>query len=283
MKKWLFWGAALRIIFESYLELTISITIGIIHMYWPADDFAVIYNNIFTIAMAVIVIIMPLYSSIFYGLNVDEMDETEFKSKFGTLYEGLNLDMDENKRKYALLFPFFYIVRRLLFVASAIWLEHFLWAQLAIQFACSVTMMIYLQSYRPFNDKIFTTLETFNEVTTIFLLYHMFTFTDWLPLASTRYIMGWSFIIFTSANLLVHVLLLLIETVKNTRYSWRKQAHKLRVKKALKKNYERKAENERTPIMPPNVVKETKREEILEEIKEEVESIAEEDLDAFID
>ena len=189
--------------------------------------------------------------------------------------------MDESKRMYGLFFPFFFIVRRLMFVAAAIWLEHFLWAQLAIQFACSVTMMIYLQSYEPFTDKIFTTLETFNEITSIFLLYHMFTFTDWLPLASTRYIMGWSFIVFTCANLLTHVLLLLIETVKNTRYSWRKQAHKLRVKKAMKKNRERNAENERALDMPNtnpnaiqtgNMVEETKREAVLNEIKEEDES-----------
>ena len=79
MKKWLFWGAALRVIFESYLELTICITIGFLHMQWPSDDFAVAYNNIFAIVMAVIVIMMPLYSSVFYGWHIEDMDDAEFK------------------------------------------------------------------------------------------------------------------------------------------------------------------------------------------------------------
>ena len=83
MKEWLFWGAALRVIFESYLELTLCITIGIINMYWPEDDFAVVVNNIFAISLAVTIVAMPLYTSFFYGCNIDNMDDAEFKSKFG--------------------------------------------------------------------------------------------------------------------------------------------------------------------------------------------------------
>ena len=55
------------------------------------------------------------------------MDDEEFKRKFGTLYSGLNLDMDENKRKFGLFFPFFFVIRRLMFIAAAILFENFLW------------------------------------------------------------------------------------------------------------------------------------------------------------
>lgn len=49
-------------------------------------------------------------------------------------------------------------------------------------------------------------MEVLNEVTSILLLYHMFTFTDWVPGATTRYMLGWSFIAVTCTNLGIHFL-----------------------------------------------------------------------------
>ena len=139
------------------------------------------------------------------------MDDEEFKSKYGALYDGLCLDMEEgedNKRKSGLLFPFFFVLRRILFVVSAIWLDHFVWAQMAIQFECSTAMVIYLLSYWPFEEDLFTKLEVLNEITTVFLLYCMLCFTDWVPGADTRYTIGWVFILITCTNLLIHLSLL---------------------------------------------------------------------------
>ena len=99
MKNWLFWGAALRFVFESYLELSLCIFIGLINMKWSYDDFSTGYNNVLNLAFMAVVFVMPLFTSIFYGRNIDKMDDEEFKKKFGTLYEGLNLDMEEGKRE----------------------------------------------------------------------------------------------------------------------------------------------------------------------------------------
>ena len=51
----------------------------------------------------------------------------EFAQKFGTLYGGLNLSEKESKRVTGLFFPFFFVVRRLLFILVAIFLDDFLW------------------------------------------------------------------------------------------------------------------------------------------------------------
>ena len=80
----------------------------------------------FTIGVAASVFIMPFFTSTFYGWNIEEMDEVELKRKFKTLYEGLNLDMEKGKRKSGLFFPFFFVIRRLFFIGSAIWLSNFL-------------------------------------------------------------------------------------------------------------------------------------------------------------
>ena len=108
-KNYLFWGAALRFIFEAYLELALCIFIGLYRMHWVKDDFSIFYNNLFTIAIAATVFIMPFFTPLFYGWNIEEMDEVEFKRKFGTLYQGLNLDMEKGKRKTGLFFPFFFV------------------------------------------------------------------------------------------------------------------------------------------------------------------------------
>lgn len=81
----------------------------------------------FNIGLAVVLLIMPFFISMFYYFNADYMDDEEFEIKFGTLYNGLNLDLKENKRKSALFFPFFFVIRRLMFLVAAIFLNGFLW------------------------------------------------------------------------------------------------------------------------------------------------------------
>jgi len=227
MRNFLFWGAALRFVFEAYLEISVCTTIGIATMEWKSDNFAIFYNNLFNIGLAAVLLIMPFFTSLFYYFNADNMDDEEFEIKFGTLYSGLNLDLKENKRKSALFFPFFFVIRRLLFLVAAIFLNGFLWGQLAIQFFCSVTMIIYLGTYEPFEDPIFTKIELMNEITSVFLLYHMFCFTDWVPNASDRYIMGWSFICFTSLNLICHLVILARDQIFQFKYKILKRCKKL--------------------------------------------------------
>ena len=197
-------------------------------MQWDMNNYAVFYNNLFTIGLLVCILIMPFYTSVFYGWNINKMDLPEFNRIFGTLYEGLNLDMeDSTKRLTGLFFPFFFVVRRLLFIVAAIFLENFLWGQLAIQFFCSVTMIIYLCTFWPFVEPIFTKIEIMNEVTSIFLLYHMFTFTDWVPDASVRYLLGWSFIAVISANLAFHLSILTRSSIAKIFTTCKAKCHKM--------------------------------------------------------
>jgi len=69
-------------------------------------------------------------------------------------------------------------------------------------------MMIYLLTFWPFEDPIFTKIELMNEITSLFLLYHMFTFTDWVPSATSMYISGWSFCFFACLNMGMHLYIL---------------------------------------------------------------------------
>ena len=127
MKKQLFWSMAIRFVFESYLELVICVAIGLLNLQWSSKNFSITYCSIFNIVFAVIVLVMPLLTSIFYYINIDRVDEEEFKRKYGTLYDGLQLDDSEDKRKSAIIYPFLFIIRRLVFMITVIWFDYFVW------------------------------------------------------------------------------------------------------------------------------------------------------------
>ena len=61
----------------------------------------------------------------------DRIDEEEFKRKYGTLYDGLQLDDSADKRKSALIYPFLFILRRLIFMVTVVWFDYFVWIQIA--------------------------------------------------------------------------------------------------------------------------------------------------------
>ena len=75
--------------------------------------------------------------------------------------------MEENKRKEALIYPFLFMLRRIAFMISVVFMDHFTWAQIAINFATSFTMIFYFNYVWPFESHGMTKLEIFNEVTAI--------------------------------------------------------------------------------------------------------------------
>lgn len=76
-------------------------------------------------------------------------------------------------------------------------------------------MVIYLNYVWPFEDDLITKLEMFNEIVSIMLCYVMLTFTDWVPRAQTRYIIGWAFIVLLIAHLFVHMYFMVADTISN--------------------------------------------------------------------
>ena len=132
MKDQLFWSTALRFVFESYLELVICVTIGMLNISWESDNFSTQYCTIFTVIFMIVVFFMPLFTLIFYYWKIDSLEEEEFKIKYGTLYDGLQLDMEKDKRKEALIYPFLFIIRRLVFMVTVIFMAHFTWSQIAV-------------------------------------------------------------------------------------------------------------------------------------------------------
>ena len=75
----LYFGSSLRFIFEGYLEMTIAIIINIVNIEWTYEmSFSVLYNNLFAVSMAIILILLPLYIWFYYNANISRMDDEHF-------------------------------------------------------------------------------------------------------------------------------------------------------------------------------------------------------------
>ena len=146
-KKTLFWGSLIRLLFEGYLELCLSIFVSLTDMEWPKEDLSVRYNNWFSIIMSVLLFGMPLYIATFYVINVNKLDDEKFQAKFGDIYDGLVLTNDPEKRRVILFYPFWFVTRRLIFALICIMMtEDFFW-QLNTSLASCLINLGYMIKY----------------------------------------------------------------------------------------------------------------------------------------
>ena len=107
------------------------------------------------------------------------------------------------------------LIRRVFFVISVIAFPDFCVMQLAVIFACAITSVIYLLQLWPLSTPSAVVLEVFNEITIVLLTYHMICFTDFVPDANTRYPVGYSYIAFASTSLLIHIIIMMTNFLRN--------------------------------------------------------------------
>ena len=90
--------------------------------------------------------------------------------------------------------------------------------------------MIYLFHVKPYNDKLMNILDSMNEIVSIFVIYFILLFTDFVPDASVRYMLGWPLIGVTSLAILVHVSVMAFGIVQE----WKQTCRKCKAKKKAK-------------------------------------------------
>ena len=167
----------MRLLFEGYLELCLSIFVSLTDMDWPEGNISVRYNNWFSIVMSILLLGLPIFIATFYFINANKMDDEKFQGKFGDIYDGLVLSNNATKRRIALFYPFWFVTRRLIFALICILLkEDFFW-QLNTSLLSSFINLGYMLRYQPFEEVKILRLEVMNEVTNIILLYHLLLFT----------------------------------------------------------------------------------------------------------
>ena len=56
-----------------------------------SQGFAVLYCNILTLVVAVILVALLVYVLVYHFLHIDKLHEPSFRKRYGPLYEGLKL------------------------------------------------------------------------------------------------------------------------------------------------------------------------------------------------
>lgn len=69
-----FWGAALRFLFQGYLELCLSVFIGWYEFHWSGRNMSVQYSNIFMIAFTAILLAFPIWIPVFFYLRRSKLN-----------------------------------------------------------------------------------------------------------------------------------------------------------------------------------------------------------------
>ena len=144
----LYFGPLLMIFYEGYLEMSISTFISWYNLEWsPELGKSVLYCNIFTYTMILVLITFPFFILIFYSRRADSLHEERFTRRYGAIYEGLKVEDKKDKltnRTVTMLFPFFFVLRRLIFCAAALYLGRYPALQLLILYFVTTGMVIFL-------------------------------------------------------------------------------------------------------------------------------------------
>ena len=144
--KLLFWGGLIRLLFEGYLELCLSVFVGLTDMEWSGEMYnnSVAYCNFFTIFLTILLLGLPIFIFGWYTYYADKLEEDEFSEKFGDIYDGLVLDKDPEKRIKTMFYPFWFCMRRLLFSLVCILAQNDLWRQMSVAFVVGMVNLAYL-------------------------------------------------------------------------------------------------------------------------------------------
>ena len=113
----------------------------------------------------------------------------------------------KNKRT-VVSWPFVFIFKRMVFVLTCIYLRNHIALQAQTFANTTILTVIYLFHVQPYNEKVMNFLDSMNEVVSIFVIYFILLFTDFVPDAKVRYMLGWPMIAVTSLAIATHILVM---------------------------------------------------------------------------
>jgi hypothetical protein len=165
-----FWNGLIRLFTETYLELIIGSIINIKRANWDSEYPAErVSNNLSVAIMIISTVLLPLFVVICVW-NFSSYHFDRFQSTYGSILEGTNYQSTRPSRAIW-AYPVSFFARRLIFVLSVIYLEDFLWAQLAIQTFTSIFMIEYLLLFWPLESSFAVKMEIMNEFTILLMTY----------------------------------------------------------------------------------------------------------------
>ncbi len=95
--------------------------------------------------MTAVSIATPVFIIAFYYPRFKMWSDETFSQKWCVIMDGLKLEKIES-----LFYPFLFVIRRMVFVASVILLQNHMYVQLFLVLICTLCSAAYLLIYKPF-------------------------------------------------------------------------------------------------------------------------------------
>lgn len=161
-------------------------------------------NSVLSIIFFAFIPIAPVFVFFFLRKSKKKLKDKRFKMRFLSMYTALNI-----KKKYFMVVTPLFLVRRLIYALTIVFMNDYPVLQIAINLNFSLCYLIFLIKHMPMNKKYLNYLEIMNECTLMIVFYECMAFTEFVSEAVTRYNIGWSFVMFTGGNLTVALVALI--------------------------------------------------------------------------
>ena len=87
--KFLYWGGILRLLMEGFLETIICTMLNLRVMSKEWDNVTIAYSIQFSVVMTLLLVLLPVWSTIFYWKNRNKWEDDDWDEKWGAPLEGL--------------------------------------------------------------------------------------------------------------------------------------------------------------------------------------------------
>ena len=132
-------------------------------------------STVLSIIALCLVVGLPILFAVFMYRNFSNLRHKEIESKYGAIYENLNV----KKGKSIINQMLFFYMRRILLALVIVNQKHLI-VQLLTMHAC-FTIQGMILGIKPFEDPFTLKMEFFNEILLMTILYCMMSFTDAVP------------------------------------------------------------------------------------------------------
>lgn len=200
----LFFNIYIRFGLECYLELCLSSMIRFKN--FNNDTYSDRFHSTFATMIFVAVLLYAGFSLVFLQLRFASLNNEESTARFGDLYLGV-----KTKDRTAVLFPFVFMLRRLLYASILVfWSQQNYFQIQTIIFKCSL-IMIYTGYFRPFSKRLSNWIELMNDALTVLCSYFLIIFSNVVSDPYTRYVSGWPLIGLVCFIILINLLVIMYQ------------------------------------------------------------------------
>ena len=231
LKNYLFWNGSIRLFMEAYLDFALFSMLNISEIQWPEGQVIVAISNYLSYVLLGLCGFIPTILCIFACAKRQQTNNNAFKDKYGAFLNGTRTDQSRYVNP-AITIAMVYFMRRLMLSMTLVFWPEFLWGQISLQFLLSTFLIIIIQWIQPLESSFANRMETFNEVTTILILYTLMLFSDYIESSVTRSFVGLVYIGILVTFALVHLVPLFLDSFRKTHRCCKKVFIKCKIAKS---------------------------------------------------